>query len=613
MLNKKIWDNNGQVTIFIIIAIVIVVGAVIGYIAYEQGVFSGKLSTEMQPIEETFLSCLEDYTLSGADILETQGGYIYLPNFEPGSTYMPFSSQLEFMGNAIPYWYYVSGNNIQKEQIPSKAEMEIQLEQFVEEKARNCVFESYYNQGFEVTMGEPKADVIISDSNIRVDLGMDMEIRKGEDAGQIKKHSVKINSNLGKLYNSAKKVYSYEQDNLFLEEYAVDTLRLYAPVDGVEITCSPKMWIAEDVFDELKQAVEANTLALKTKGDNNDYFVVDVGVSEDVKFINSPKWAYSIEVIDDDGVLIANPIGNQAGLGVLGFCYVPYHFVYNLRYPVLVQVSEGNEIFQFPMAVIIQQNNPRKALVGNSAEFEVSELCKYKNNWINVDVKDVYSSAIDADVSFECLGTKCNIGETESGSLSAPIPQCMNGYLIAKADGYEQGKYLYNSINSGTANIILNKIHELNVNLNVDGKQYDGNAIINFIANRSSRSISYPEQKSVELSEGEYEISVYIYSSGNLKISSGITEQCVEVPRSGLLGIAGLTQKKCFDIEMPEQLISDVISGGGKQNDYFLESQLANSNTVEINADSIVAPKTIEELQTSYLIFDSKGLGVRLR
>ena len=80
-----------------------------------------------------------------------------------------------------------------------------------------------------------------------------------------------------------------------------------------------------------------------------------------------------------------------------------------------------------------------------------------------------------------------------------------------------------------------------------------------------------------------------------------------------ILGIAGLTQKKCFDVEMPEQLISDVLSGGGKQNDYFLESQLENSNTIEIDANSITAPKTIEELQTSYMIFDSKGLGVSLR
>ena len=47
---------------------------------------------------------------------------------------MPFSSQLNFLGDFIPYWYYVSGNNIQKEQMPSKNDMEEQLEEFIEEK-----------------------------------------------------------------------------------------------------------------------------------------------------------------------------------------------------------------------------------------------------------------------------------------------------------------------------------------------------------------------------------------------------------------------------------------------------------------------------------------------
>jgi len=62
---------------------------------------------------------------------------------------MPFSSQLNFLGNPVPYWYYVSGNNVQKEQVPSKNEMENQLEDFIEEKINKCVFDEYYEQGFE--------------------------------------------------------------------------------------------------------------------------------------------------------------------------------------------------------------------------------------------------------------------------------------------------------------------------------------------------------------------------------------------------------------------------------------------------------------------------------
>ena len=88
-----------------------------------QSIFKDKLTGQkipasIQPIYTTFLSCLEEDALVGVDILMSQGGYINLPVFEPGSAYMPFSSQLNFIGNPIPYWYYVSGNNIEKEQVP---------------------------------------------------------------------------------------------------------------------------------------------------------------------------------------------------------------------------------------------------------------------------------------------------------------------------------------------------------------------------------------------------------------------------------------------------------------------------------------------------------------
>src|SRR3989344_1851216 len=254
---------------------------------------------------------------------------------------MPFSSQLDFLGNPIPYWYYVSGNGIQKEQVPTKQQMELQLGDFVASKARNCGFDSYYGQGFEIYLTEPSAaKVSIKDGEVEVNLDMDLSITNGNDTAIVKNHKVVVNSELGRLYGSAKKVYDEEQKSLFLENYAIDNLRLYAPVDGVEVTCSPLVWNADDVFNDLQEAIEINTMALKTKGSSEDYFTVDVpGVNEEVRFLNSRTWAHAFEVSPSDGaLLIANPVGNQAGLGILGFCYVPYHHVYSMKYPILVQV-----------------------------------------------------------------------------------------------------------------------------------------------------------------------------------------------------------------------------------------------------------------------------------
>ena len=614
-------NKLGQMTIFIIIAIIIV-GTVILFFTFRDSFIIGRIPASIDPVYTTFLSCVEQNTLTGVSILESQAGYIYLPDFESGSAYMPFSSQLDFLGNPIPYWYYLSGSSIEKEQIPSKKEMEEQLGKFLEEEINACIFDEYYEQGFEITQGEPEAKITIKNNEIGVNLQMGLAIEKEEDNALINDHKLVVKSNLGALYNSAKKIYEYEQKNLFLEDYAVDILRLYAPVDGIELTCSPKIWNADETFDELEKAIEANTLSLKTKGGSyslrrkeDEYFVVDVSVNEDVRFINSREWSNGFEVSpSEENILIANPIGNQPGLGILGFCYIPYHFVYNMRYPVLIQVSSGEEIFQFPVAVVIQGNMPRNSLDVSAVSGEVPELCKYKNTIVEVSTYDTNLNFIEADISYECFGTKCNIGQTSLDSpLTKEFPQCVNGYVLARAEGFEDAKYLYSITQPGSLDIVLDKLYETTLNLKLDSKDYTGEAIISFISDKSSKIAVYPEQKTIELSEGQYEIQVYIYKNSSLKLGATTKEQCVEVPQSGFGGLLGLTREKCFDIEIPEQIISNALSGGGKETYYILESELQSSNVIEISAGSLPLPKSIEDLQDNYLLFEDKDLGVSFK
>ncbi|MBA7672357.1 hypothetical protein ES703_80533 [subsurface metagenome] len=611
MINKK-----GQVTIFIIIAIVLV-GAVISFFILRESLVLKGIPASIEPIYTSFLSCLEDDTLIGIDILESQAGYISLPDFEPGSTYMPFSSQLDFLGNPIPYWYYVSGNNIQKEQVPSKEDMEEQLGEFIEEEITACVLDRYYDQGFEISQGEPKAKAIIRNNEVEVNLDMSLGINKEEDSALVRNHKIIVKSGLGMLYDSAKKIYEQEQRNLFLENYAVDILYNYAPVDGVELTCSPKIWGADEVFDELQEAIEANTLALNVK--NEKYFVLDIPIDADVRFINSKDWPNNFEVApsgigegdSESNVLIANPVGNQPGLGVLGFCYVPYHFVYNIGYPVLIQVYSGEEIFQFPVAVVVKGNKPREALDASAVEIETPDLCKYKNTLVEVNTYDMRLNLVEADISYECFGTTCNIGKTSlEDPLNEQFPQCFNGYILAKAVGFEDAKELYSTTESGSVDIFLDKLYEMNVELKLDGKDYNQDAIISFISDKSSKTIVYPEQRTVKLSEAQYEVQVYIYKNSSLNLEATTYEQCIEVPKSGLGGLFGLTKEKCFEVKIPAQIISNALSGGGKENYYILESELESTNTIEINAQSLPLPKSIEELQDNYMFFEERGLDI---
>ncbi len=607
-LNKK----KGQITIFIIIAIVII-AAVASYFIFRNQIGKIGIPADMQPVYTTFLSCLEEETLTGVSVLESQGGYIELPEFEQGSDYSPFSSQLNFLGNPIPYWYYISENNFEKEQVPTRTEMGNQLEDFINEKIRGCVFDSYYEQGFNIVQGEPQANVLIRNNDIVVNLDMNLNIQKANQSANVKNHQITVKTNLGNLYDSARKVYDYEQSNLFLEDYAIDTLRLYAPVDGVELTCSPKIWSADSIFSQLREAIEINTLALTTQGDKENYFRVDIPVSDEVRFLNSREWTYSYEVNPSQGnVLIANPVGTQQGLGILGFCYVTHHFVYNVKYPVLVQVQKNEEIFQFPFAVVIQGNKPRKALDASAYAISSPEICNYKNTQLQVRILNDEGNSLDAEISYECFGEVCNIGKTSSGVLSSNFPQCVNGFVLVRADGFEDTRYMFSTTQSGSVDIIMNKLYTKKIDLNLDGDNYNGRAVITFTSGDISKTVLYPEQKEIKLSEGDYEIQVSIYSEASLKLQAGNYQQCVDVP-SVLGGLFGTTEKKCFDVQIPSQIISNALAGGGTQNYYITKNELISSNLLEINAPSLPEPESLENLQDNYILFESKGLEITFK
>lgn len=612
-------SKRGQVTIFIIVAILIVV-AVAGFFIFRGTLTKTTVPANLEPAYTSFLSCVEENTLVGIDVLESQGGYIQLPEFESGSEYMPFSSQLDFLGNLIPYWYYVSGNNIERMQVPSKDFMAKELETFIEDKISTCNFDSYNNKGFEVFFDEANVAVTINDGDIIVDVDMDLSISLANESVIVSNHEVVVASKLGALYQSALDVYDYEQSNLFLEDYGLDVLRLYAPVDGVELTCSPVTWNAENVFNDLEDAIESNVAALKTadgaytlRNNIDKYFIVDVSVPQDVRFLNSKNWPKSFEVTPTRGpLLISEPVGNQPGLGIIGFCYAPYHFVYNVKYPVLVQVMDGNEIFQFPMAVIIQGNKARDAgLTSEAVSAGEVELCQYKNTPVKVSVYNNLLEVVPSEIFYDCVGTTCEIGST---TLFEPLydlfPQCVGGKIIAKADGYVDGEYYYSTTEPGEVDIIMQKKYEKEVRINLGSELYTKDAIVTFTSDKISSSILYPEQTKVELAEGQYEVKVAIYRNSSLKLDGSSDEYCTEVPKEGLGAMFGLTDEKCFDIEIPGQVVSNALAGGGTEDYYILESELINSDYIEINAGSLPIPTTLEQLQDNYVLFESKDLNI---
>src|SRR3989344_7698105 len=339
----RLAKRKGQVAIFVIIALVIVAGIAIFFVVRDS-VGSEDVPLELSSVFDYYLSCIEQETRNVVELAGVQGGHVELPDYYPGSEYAPFSSHLNFLGNGVPYWYYISGNGVIKEQVLTKAEIEKEMEDYVESALEKCELEFYHADGFDIQKGEDvNVDIKIEDRRVVVLVNSDLEVSKGEDRWRKSVHNAEIDSRFGEFYNSALEIYNVQKEEAFFEGYARDVLYSYAPVDGVEIQCGPKLWSTKNVANELKEGLEENFRTIKFKGNyynllekEREYFVIDKEVGSAVNVVYSKSWPTKVEVQGegvDDEIMIAEAVGTQEGLGVMGFCYVPYHFVYDVSFP----------------------------------------------------------------------------------------------------------------------------------------------------------------------------------------------------------------------------------------------------------------------------------------
>ena len=610
-------NNGGQVTPLIILGIVIAIGILIYFFLYS-GLSFGGPPKDFEGVYNHYLSCIEREAEIGASVLGQQGGHMMGPDFSAGSDFMPFSNYLNFVV-PVPYWYYISGNGLAKEQVPSIGDMEEELNDFISERIQYCDFSSFNERGYLIEGRDAVVNTKIKNKGIEVRVNQELNFNFGDSSWTSRRHLVEANSNLGRFYEIARKIYDDFKESLFLEDYGVDVLRLYAPVDGVKVQCNPAVWNVEEVRDDLMNGLEANIPFIKIKGDyydlrnsDNEYFVHDLGedIEANVNFLFSRDWPNKMEVWPNDGgLLIAESVGNQEGLGMLGFCYVPYHFVYDLAYPVLIQTYFDDEIFQFPVVVYINKNKPREPIEGSHIPNQVPELCQHKNADISVSTFNTNLEPIEAEIKFKCLDTSCRIGETNNGELNAKFPQCKNGFVIARADGYETKEEIFSTINPGSLSLFLDREYKLDVEVESVGGV--DNSIITFTKDGKSRTVAYPEQKFVELTAGQYEIKVIVYSDASIDLAASVEQKCIDVPVSGIGGIFGFTDEKCFDLEIPGQQVNQGVSGGGTQNYFISESELEGNDKIVLRVSSFGSPSKVEDLQINYNRVDISDVGVR--
>jgi len=621
--NQLVRSKRSQVAIFVIIAIVII-GGLVAYFVLKDRAFQPEIPASLEPVYDYYISCLENDIKSGSQIMASQGGYLELPDFEPGSTYSPFSSQLDFLGSPVQYWYYISANGVVKERIPSINNMQQELDSYVEEEVGNCDFEGFRERGYSVDIQEAEVDTEIKENEISAVVSQRINMSYQDTSIVVNTHRIKVRSKIGEYYELAKKIYDYEQDEMFLENYAVDVMYLYAPVSGVEISCSPKVWGAQEVVDNIKEGLEANIGFIKVKGDyyqlsneEHKYYVVDIGEDVDtyVSFMYNRDWPTRIEVWPaDEGVMMAEPVGPDFG-GIMGLCYVPYKFAYDIYFPVMMQIvdNNGEEVFNVPMAIVVNKNKPREALTAPEFDEGVN-ICDNANAEISVYTYNNNLDPVEADIEFQCIDSRCSLGSTnisgEDAVLDTLVPACINGIISAKADGYAEKEVIVSTNDESTVDILLDREYNLDLEVYVDGNLVTNPSVVRF-ENNGLSSIVYPQQNNLSLGEGWYNISAYIMSAAQVTIPASTQTQCTMV-REGLAGLFGFEKEQCFDVTIPAQTLEQGLYAGGSTSFYAVESELETSSRIKIYTTSFPQPNSLDQLQKNYELYENARINVEL-
>lgn len=600
-------EKKGQLALFIIIAIILIIVGIFAYILLKPKE-KPKYPEEISKIENSYLNCLSNIATRAKNIAMQKGGYIYDKPMEPEGLYL--GNNLNFMGENIPYWIYYDSNGQIKIEKPSLENIEKEIAIFIKENLEICdeVLNSY-NISYKKNV--KSIDVKIKEKGIDIIAYIDLIIKKENKVNVIREHKFFVKTNLKTLYRNAEKIYEYEKNTKFLENYTLDIITLYGKTTGFEIQCYPLIFDKEEIKKNITDGLMINMERIKFLGnyfklkkEENKYFLNKVNIDEGVavNIIYSNLFPTKIDIYSDktNGLLKFDPIGIQEGINLLGFCYVPYHLVYDVKFPVLFILSKDNEIFKFPLVVVIEKNGIKDILEENES-IKTKEICSKTFTNAEIYVYDKYNKKIDADLYIKCIDTTCYLGKTKDGYLKTQVPECVNAIVIASSPGYKENKIITDTNYDVNINIFLEKLHEKQIKTELMEKE---TALI-FFEGEISDVAYYPEKNKVKISEGKYNVSVYVFKEKNITIDKE-SEICYDVPV-----FLWIKRKKCEKIEKAS--FDKVLIGGGVGEFYFSEDDLDNYNIIKIDFERFEEPDDIEDIQKNYEFLKFSKIKIELK
>ncbi|MFH1209599.1 MAG: hypothetical protein V1663_02310 [archaeon] len=627
--------KKGQVTMFIVLGLVLVAVFIAAYSlkdyvlksASEREAEKLKISEEFIPVYESYKECVNNIALDGITIMASQGGYIDIPRYEYlVNPLLPFSNKLQVFNDEafeVAYWFYESGSGIQTEKIPKLSEMEQDLSNYINNNLYICTsnftgFEGYVINDFDSF----DTTVNIEDNLVFVEVKSNFNVDYKGLNQKFSDLSLSVDSSLGYLHSKAIQLYNKEKDENYFEEKTIDYLVIYdqIPYSGESFSCNPRVWNKQNVEKDFKEILEVNTDAVGKI--NEDYYWIDLGDNDlGLSFMYKKDWPFFMEINGGEEILREESAFGEnnpaaAFLGAL-FCLNNYHFIYDIKYPVMATLSKNSLDFNFAYEIIIDNNQPKQNLLGmEELSLEDNKVCDYKNTLFTFYAVDYETEQFidNVDVKLSCVGNSCDIGTTsldEYGeySLTTNVPTCVNADIKTYKEDYNLGISTISTNEEAIGYVVMKPYHKMNVVVKIVENDelrnpYDDETIfINFVDEEDKFS-QFLNQDTVDLIKGDYIIRSYIMKSSQepMKIEGNNVEYCNDIPRGGILGALGLTEKKCFTNKLDDVELDQVLVGGNEFK-WSYDGNDGDRLTIYVTYDKM--PSTVTEMGDIYQrVFD---------
>jgi len=197
---KKRLDKRGQVTIFIIIAILVVALGVLIYMFYPKIFSSTEIETKNP--SDFIQECMEEKIQDTVELVSLQGGSV-----DPGFYYIYDNEKVEYLCYVNQYYRpCIVQQPMLIQHIQSEIKNEIEGDV---EACFNSMEESYKNKGYETDMKTGDTTVELLPNKVVTTFGYELTLTKG-DTEKYQNFKIVLDNNLYELASIANSIINWE-------------------------------------------------------------------------------------------------------------------------------------------------------------------------------------------------------------------------------------------------------------------------------------------------------------------------------------------------------------------------------------------------------------------